>query len=164
MPTALGRLDLRPHGRGVLLLASRPGQLPIARQILRRINDAGAAADVDPPQRLFEETGIDFLVRVPGRMVGRQRTQFQVRLGKHLGHQLAKAPIEIAAAATLLGKQESAAVDVHPQPLDLGVGELRRVAAVDEQDRRLQQIFDRGHLRDRSPDRSDRGATTARRG
>ena len=80
-------------------------------------------------------------------MVGRQRTQFQVRLGKYPGDQLAKALIEIAGAATLLGKQEPAAVDVHPQPLDFGVGELRRVAAVDEQDRRFQQIFDRGHLR-----------------
>ena len=76
---------------------------------------------------------------------GGSGTKFQVRLGKHPVHQFAKALIEIAAAAALLGKQESAPVDVHPQPLDFGVGELRCFAAIDEQDRRFQQVFDRGH-------------------
>ncbi len=77
-------------------------------------------------------------------MLDRQWMQVQLGLGKDLFHQLAEASVEAAAAAALLGKDEAAPIDVLSQPQFLVGRELRRLAARDEQDRRLQQVLDRG--------------------
>src|SRR6188508_884179 len=84
---------------------------------------------------------------MPDRMFRRQETQSVFLLWKDLGHELAEALFELAAAATGLAQDEPAAVDVIAQALLLLGSELRRLSAVNEQHGGLQQVFDRGRRR-----------------
>ena len=111
--------------------SSGPPQLPVTGQILGTKNDARAAADVDPPQRA-QILRIDRFLGMPDRVLRRQQPQFVFLFWKHLAHQLAKTLLEIAAAATGLAQDKSAAIDVVAQALLLLGGELRRLPAADE--------------------------------
>ena len=80
-------------------------------------------------------------------MAGREVLQLVFGLGKHGGHQLAKTFVEaLGVAATGLGEDESAAVDVVAKLFGVRQ-QVRRLAAADVQHGRLQQVFDGGGRR-----------------
>ena len=76
-------LDLGFDRRGIVALAIRMRQLPVARQAPRAIDDAGAAAGIEPPQPELgvfgQMLGIDLFLGEPDRMIGRQLAQLAVR-------------------------------------------------------------------------------------
>jgi len=74
-------------------------------------------------------------------MIRLQQLQLILRLRKYIADQIAEARVEAASAATSFGEQEPAAIDVHPQLFLVVRGELRRVSAIEEDDRCFEQIF-----------------------
>jgi hypothetical protein len=123
------RVDLFLYrGRELLFaFAARPGQLPQARQILGAVDDAGAAAEIDAPQRL--DLRFDGYVDAPHGVLRRQ--QVELVLGsKDALTQLAEAAINPAAAAGV-GEDKAAPVDVLSQVFYLFVAEFRLELAAD---------------------------------
>ncbi len=86
-----GGVDLGLHDGAILLPAARPRQFPqtrqrrprVARRVGRDVDHAGAAAELDAPQRP-QLIGRNLLLGVPDRMLRLQQLQFVLRLGKHL--------------------------------------------------------------------------------
>src|SRR6478609_7538221 len=77
-------------------------------------------------------------------MAWRYRLQFILGLGEYRRHELAEGDVESArVAAAGFRKDETAAVDVVAQFFRVWQ-QVRRLAAADVEDRRLEQVFDCG--------------------
>jgi hypothetical protein len=132
---------------GILRRPAGLGELPVTRQVLRRVDDRRAAAILDRPQ-LAEvgRLGPHPLFHVPERMAGRHLRELVFRLREDRGHQLPKALVEATRiTAAGLGEDESTAVDIVAELVGKRL-EVERLAAADVKHRRLEQIFDAGVL------------------
>ena len=114
--------------------------VPQAGVIAGRIDERRPAAEVDPQQlgpfRVERKFGaID-------RMLRRQTFELRFARDRVRETRLRDSLVEAGAVAVVDGEDEAPLLDVGPQQLHLGLGELGLVEAADVEDRRLQQIAD----------------------
>ena len=88
--------------------------------------------------------GAQHVLAAPDRMIFRKRTQLVVLFGKDLFHELFEAGVELAAAAAGVGEDEAALLDEVPEVLPCQSSEFGRLVAVEEDDRRLEQLGNAG--------------------
>ena len=165
-------VDLLLHGRAIAGPLPAARQLPqagqrrlrIAGRIAGGIDHARAAAVVDAQQQA-DLVRRDLLLGDPDRMRSVQRLEAILGLLEDQVHELAEALVEIAGAAVAVGEDEAAAVDVVAEVGGQSLAALRSsrgqgiAAAGEEQHGHLQEVVDRGLVRDRSPARSVPAAT-----
>jgi hypothetical protein len=120
------------HGGGILLQIRRRG-----------IDQAGAAAVVDPKERPVELRGDD-LLGMPGGMLRGEEVELVFGLGEDLADELTQAGVEIATrGAAALGEHKAPLVDVAPQTRP-GVGaEIEGRLPGDPQHRCLEEVLKR---------------------
>ena len=123
-------------------------EFPVARKIDLGKNDAGTAAVFDRPESAdVGRVGSHELIDTPDRMLRAGEAELIFSFRKNLVQERLHAIFKAAAiGATGLGEDEAAAIDVVSELL-FKPFEFGGLAATDEQDRRLQQVFHRRRLR-----------------
>ena len=106
------------------LAGLRSDLVPVAGEVLRRVDDHGAAAVLDAPERV--DLGREQVLGPPDRMIRRKRPKLIFLLGEDLLDQPLEAPVEFAAAATGLGEDEAPLLDELAEVL---LGRWRRTPA-----------------------------------
>ncbi len=115
--------------------------VPVAREVLGRIDRHGPAAVLDAEERMLG--GVELPASPPDRMLRRQLAELVLLLGEDVLDQEAEALVELVLAAAGVDEQEAALIDVVADVLAGRLGELGHAMAVEEEDRGLEQVLHR---------------------
>ena len=115
------------------LVGERLGLVPVAGEVLGRVDDDGAAAVLDAPERI--DVGVQQVLGPPDRVLLGEGPELVLVLGEDLLHEPLEAVVELRGAAAGVGEEEAALLDVVAEVLPRGVVELGGLVAVEEEDR-----------------------------
>ncbi len=97
---------------------------------------------LDAPERV--NLGREQVPGPPDGMLGRERAELEFLLGEDLLHEPPKALVELLVAAAGIGEEKAALLDILADVLPGHTIEFGSTVSVEEEDRRLEQILDRG--------------------
>ena len=93
-----------------VLVGRALGLVPVAGEVLGRVDHDGAAAVLDAPERV--DVGGEQVLGPPDRVVLGEGLELVLVLGEDLLHEPLEAVVELAGAAAGLGEEEAALLDV----------------------------------------------------